>query len=180
MLKFCFALWLTLFCTLISSPYAYSREGRESYEHLRREYAPQGSPESSFRLELQLMLQGIYCYDLPLFDPDWRKKGREIIYSSAYRQTAQSFSVPFRANIERHYAVIYFPDNPNLGPVFLYLDRSGWVIDRTSVLNNIRYDSSNTRWFAAEGDYPYLDILRKVFTMEKMQLDSGSWAYKIK
>ncbi len=151
-----------------------------SYEELRRTYIPQSSPEASYRLEYDLMIKGMYCYDLPLFDPDWRKKGREIIFSSVYRQTAQSFDAPFMTRIEGDYAVIYYPDNKNLGPVFFYRDRSGWVIDRTSVMDNITYGASNEGWFAHDGDYPYLVMLKRAFSMEKVKLNSGAWAYRIK
>ncbi|HTY45971.1 MAG TPA: hypothetical protein VMD52_08285 [Patescibacteria group bacterium] len=156
------------------------RASQVSYEELRRTYIPQSSPEASYRLEYELMLKGMYCYDLPLFDPDWRRKGREIIFSSAYRQTAQGFDAPFMSRIEGSYAVIYYPDNKDLGPVFLYRDRSGWVVDRTSVMDNITYSSSNKEWFAQDGDYPYLAILKRAFSMEKVRLNSGAWAYRVR
>jgi hypothetical protein len=180
MLKRLITVLVVCACAHIFLPHILCSGSQVSYEELRRTYTPQSSPEASYRLEFELMLKGMYCYDLPLFDPDWRKKGREVIFSSAYRQTAQGFDAPFMARVEGSYAVIYYPDNKDMGPVFLYRDRSGWVIDRTSVMDNITYGASNKEWFAQDGDYPYLIILKRAFSMEKVRLNSGAWAYKIK
>lgn len=149
------------------------------YEDLYKKYVPQDSPEQTYLLEWELLSKGMYCYDLPMFDPEWRKRGKEILYSSSYKNTAAKFSVPHKVYIEGDYAVIYFPDNQSEGPDFLYKDSAGWILDRTAVWDNIHYNYFNTAWFAYDGDYPYLKLLKKVYSLQRIKLDNGRWAYSI-
>lgn len=149
------------------------------YEELYKKYTPQNNPELSYLLELDLLSKGMYCYNLPLFDPEWRERGKEMLYSSSYKNTAAKFSVPHKVYMEGDYAVIYFPENKSEGPDFLYKDYSGWILDRTAVWDNIHYNYSNTGWFAYDGDYPYLEMLKKVFPLRKIKLENGIWAYTL-
>ena len=151
-----------------------------SYKKLAQKYVPQNTPEASFKLELKLLNQGIYCYDLPLFDPTWRKKGKQILFNSGYKHTAKKFNISFKTYSKEQYAIIYFPYNKSVGPEFFYKESFGWVIDRTAVWNYIHYNYSNTGWFAYEGDYPYLNMLKENFSLKKIKLDNGVWAYRIK
>lgn len=152
---------------------------QKTYEELYKKYIPQNTPDKTYLLELDLLSKGMYCYDLPLFDLKWRQKGKKIFYSNSYKNTAEKFSIPYKIYIENDYAVIYFPNDKNKGPDFLYKDSSVWILDRTAVWNNIHYNYSNTGWFAYDNDYPYLKLLKKVFHLQKIKLDNGVWAYAI-
>ena len=151
-----------------------------SYEELKQKYIPQETPEKAYKLELELLSKGMYCYDLPLFDLEWRKKGKEILYSPQYKNTAKKFDIPYKVYIEGEYAIIYYPQDKSAGPDFLYQGSSGWILDRTAVWDQIHNNYSNTGWFAYEGNYPYLDILKKIYSLERIKLDNGIWAYRIK
>ena len=151
-----------------------------SYEELKQKYIPQETPEKTYKLELELLSKGMYCYDLSLFDLEWRKKGKEILYSPQYKNTAKKFDIPYKVYVEGEYAIVYYPQNKSAGPDFLYQGPSGWILDRTAVWDQIHNNYSNTGWFAYEGDYPYLDILKKVYSLERIMLDNGIWAYRIK
>lgn len=151
-----------------------------SCEKLWGEYLPQKTPKETVQLELNLLSQGIYCYNLPIFDPEWRKRGDKIIHSSQYKKTFQKFNVPSEVYIEGDHAIIYFPQNKSVGPEFLYKESNIWILDRTAVWDYIHYNYSNSGWFAYEDDYVYLNLLKKIFPMEKIKLDSGVWAYQIK
>lgn len=169
---------ILVFCGLIVADYAHS-EGVH-YEDLAQKYVPQNTPEETVRLELELLAQGMYCYDLPMFDRAWRNKGKQILYSEQYKHTAQKFNVLHQTYVEGNYAVVYYPSNKSEGPDFLYRDSSGWVLDRTAVWDYIHYNYSNTGWFAYEGDYLYLEILKKIFPLERVRLNNDIWAYQIK
>ncbi len=159
----------------------YAQPTEISYEELEQKYVPQSKPEETVRLELDLLAKGMYCYDLLMFDLAWRKRGKQILSSPQYKNTARKFDVSSKVYTEGNYAIVYYPYNKNEGPDFLYKDSSGgWVLDRTAVWDYIHYNYSNTGWFAYEGDYPYLEMLKKVFPLERVKLDSGAWAYRIK
>ncbi|MCK5494164.1 MAG: hypothetical protein KAJ14_13720, partial [Candidatus Omnitrophica bacterium] len=93
---------------------------KTSYEELKQEYIPQETPGKAYKLELELLSKGMYCYDLLLFDSEWRKKGKEILYSTQYKNTAKKFDIPYKVYIEGEYAVIYYPQDKSAGPDFLY------------------------------------------------------------
>ncbi len=142
----------------------FSALGQESCAQYQEQYRPQSQPEETYRLELQMMKRGHYCYDLPIFDASWRRRSDELLSSSAYQTTAAQFDRPFSTKIEGDYAVIYYPENPSLAPVFLYRTDSGWVLDRTAVIEKIHYGG---KWMADDGDYPYLNLLKSVYTLQK-------------
>lgn len=169
---------LLYFCIINWFSFCFAQTEQASYEELSQKYVPQSTPEATYRLELEMMSRGMYCYDLPIFDPEWRNKGSQVLYSSSYK-SAQRWDTDFKAYIEGDYAVIYYPQDKSLGPVFLYRDASGWVLDRTTVINNIHYGNDNSGWFAYEGDYPYLGMLKKVFYLRKGRLGDDTWAYQI-
>ena len=146
------------------------------YEELKKEYVPQDSPEKSFLLELKLLSDGMYCYDLPLFDPQWRRRGKKILTSPAFADTAQKANQPRKVYINGQYAVIYFPERKNLPPVFLYQeDPAGWVIDRSAASDKIIYDK-RASWLALGGEYPYLNLLKKIYSFEEIPLDDHGLA----
>ena len=141
------------------------------YEELKKEYVPQDSPEKSFLLELKLLSDGMYCYDLPLFDSQWRQRGKRILTSPAFADTAQKANQPLKVYIDGQYAIIYFPQNKNLSPVFLYQEDSlGWVIDRSVTSDKIVHDKRGS-WLALGGEYPYLKLLKKIYSFEGIPLD---------
>ncbi len=158
----------------------FAQTGKVTYEELKAKYVPQRSPYATVRLELDMLKQGMYCYDLPMFDADWRKRGKKIQYSSRYKHTAQKFNVPYKVYKEVNKAIVYYPNNKSEGPDFLYRAQRGWVLDRTAVWDYIHYNTSNSGWFVYEGNYPYLRMLKKIFPMERILLSGGQWAYKIK
>jgi hypothetical protein len=157
-----------------------------THEKLKHKYVPQSTPEATYSLELELLYQGMYCYDLPLYDPKWREKSKDIILSLRYKETAKERDIPLKVRKEGRYAIIYSSLNLNKSggpicsyPIFLYKDPSGWVLDRTAVEKYIYYSRSNTDWFAYEGDYPYLKLLKAIFSLRKVKLDNGVWAWRM-
>ena len=143
------------------------------YEELKKEYVPQDSPQKSFLLELKLLSDGMYCYDLPLFDPQWRRRGKKILTSPAFADTAKKANQPLNVYIDGQYAVIYFPHNKDLSPVFLYHeDPSGWIIDRSAVSDKIIYDKRGS-WLVLGGEYPYLNLLKKIYSFEGIPIDDN-------
>ena len=151
------------------------------YEEFKKEYVPQDSPEKSFLLELKLLSDGMYCYDLPLFDDQWRQRGKRILTSPAFADTAQKANQPFKVYTDGQYAVIYFPDNKNISPVFLYHeDPSGWIIDRSAAADKIIYNKQGS-WLVLGGEYPYLNLLRKIYSFEEILMDdTGVMGYEPK
>ncbi|MDP2653426.1 MAG: hypothetical protein Q8Q08_05275 [Candidatus Omnitrophota bacterium] len=139
-------------------------------------YHPQSTPEQTYRLELDMMKQGAYCYDLDIFDPAWRKMAAKNSFSETHKSTAQSFDRPFKTYQEGKYAVIYYPGQKTLGPVFLYRENGVWLLDRTSVYQHIRYGQE---WMVYDGDYPYLALLKKVFPLEEGAAGGGRKAYRL-
>ncbi len=107
-----------LFAMVICLIFTFSCTGKETLPDLSKKYTPQAQPEQTYLLELELLSKGMYCYDLPMFDPDWRARGSELMYSESYINTAKRYSIPFEVYIEGDYAIIYFPDSKSEGPVF--------------------------------------------------------------
>ena len=160
--------------------YAQVPEEEAYYEELKKEYVPQPTPGESFQLELKLMKDGMYCYNLPLFDPQWRQKGHRILTNPDFAGSAKVYSQPFAVSVQGQYAVVYFPQHKNLGPVFLYKDPLGWIIDRSMTADKIFYDEKS-RWIIVGGDYPYLSILHQIYDLKKVKMDEeGIIGYQIK
>lgn len=144
------------------------------------DFLPQSNPEDTLSLENNLLSTGKYCYDLPIFDEEWRKKGSEMILNQQYKNTAKMFNVPRKAVIKDKIAVVYFPNNTELGPEFLYKSNEGWVIDRTEVWNNVHYSYDNSEWYVYDNPSPYLSLLKNSLDLERIKLDSGQYAYRLK
>lgn len=168
-----------LFVAIICLVFTVSCTGKETPQDLHKKYIPQPLPEQTYLLELELLSKGMYCYDLPMFDPNWHARGSKIMYSESYKNTAKRYSIPYEVYIEGDYAIVYFPGSKSEGPDFLYNDPSGWILDRTAAWDNIHYNRSNTGWFAYDGDYPYLELLKQVYILDRVKLDNGVQAFVI-
>lgn len=155
------------------SSYAWSQT--PSCETFKKEYQPQSSPEKTYLLELEMMKQGAYCYDLSIFDTQWQAKASKNSYGNSFKTTAQFFDAPYKVYQEGKYAVIYYPVNKTLGPVFLYRENGKWILDRSSVYQYIHYGQE---WLAYDGDYPYLGLLKKVFPLEEGKTANGQKVYR--
>ncbi len=157
-----------------------SKEAEKAYyDELVQQYVPQKTPKESYQLELQLVAQGIYCYDLPLFDPQWRKKGHHILSSPDFQESAKAFNKPFKVSEDGKYAVIYFPQDNHLAPIFLYKEGNGWIIDRSTVEDKIRYNE-DLLWVVIENESPYLTMLQKIYRFKKVVIDAhGVIGYEV-
>ncbi len=151
-----------------------------TFEELKERYVPQPTPDSAYQLELELMVQGLYCYDLPLFDPQWRSKGKELLVSDKFKSTAELVNRHFTAKIKGDYAVIYFPKQVSISPVFLYHVADGWIIDRTVTSMSILFESMSASWVFVEEQSPYFEILNEIFNLERIQVSDQRWGYKLK
>ncbi|MEI8011574.1 MAG: hypothetical protein WCI27_03700 [Candidatus Omnitrophota bacterium] len=147
----------------------------EECRDLPGNYSPGQTPGETYRKELDLMLEGSFCYDLPIYDDAWRRKGSSVVRSLSNTSAARAFDRPFEVYERGGYAIIYYPNDQNLGPVFLYAKGGGWVIDRTSVMENIHYGNG---WMAYGGNYPYLALLQSVYDLKKGTAGGGRIAYQ--
>jgi len=141
-----------------------SARGTPSQEELKKKYVPGQTPEATYRQELDMMAQGVYCYDLPIFDSRWRMKGKQVFPVPV---PAQKYYGGFETFIDGERAVIYYPGDRSIGPVFLYYGRLGWVLDRSVVLENVHYSPDNAHWFVYDGDYRYLGMLKKIMDLKE-------------
>lgn len=147
-------------------------------EEIKQEYMPQATPESTYQLELQMMQQGAYCYDISIFDWDWQSKA--AMNSSGnheFRRIAGYFDVPSKTFQQGKYAIIYYPDHKTLGPIFLYRENGKWVLDRSSVYKYIHYEDV---WLAYDGDYPYLTMLKTIYPLEEKVTAQGQKVFKVR
>lgn len=143
-----------------------------------KSFLPQSTPEGTYRLELDMMKQGAYCYDIPIFDPQWQAMAaKNSTGNEEFKDMADQLGAPTKTFREGKYAIIYFPEDKTLGPTFLYEQNGKWILDRSGVLNYIDYDE---HWVAFDGNYPYLDLMRKVFDFEEMVMEDGMKVYKVK
>lgn len=167
---------LSIVLLLITPVYAWSDD--PTCEKFKNEYLPQSSPDETYRLEMEMMKGGAYCYDLPIFDPQWQAMAaKNSSGNQEFKDMADYLAAPTRTFVEGKYAIIYYPDDKTLGPVFLYEENGKWILDRSGVFNYIDFDDN---WVAFEGNYPYLDLLRKIFDLDEMVLDDGQKVYKVK
>ena len=147
-----------------------------SYESLRETYVPQYTPEESYRLELKLLSTGYYCYDLPLFDEAWRKKGPRVLESAVFVQTWKDSNHPILAEVNGDQAVVYYPEHFDLTPVFLEKKNGGWVIDHTVTQELVVL--TKDFWVALDVKSPYFSILSDIFKMERTEIAKGRWGYR--
>lgn len=141
------------------------------YEELYKEFVPQSTPGKSFQLELKMMQQRMYCYDLPLFDPEWRRKGKKIQLSKVFQEVAKKADQPFEVIIDDKHAVLYFKDRSDMAPVFFYQDEQGWVIDRGTAGRKLFMSPSEHTWAIKEGTDPYFQIIKKHFPLRAIATD---------
>ncbi len=144
------------------------------------DFSPQPTPEKTLELENKLLSSGKYCYNLSIFDEEWRKRGSKMILNEQYKNTANMFNMPRKTVTKDKIALVYFPNNPELGPEFLYKSDDGWVIDRTEVWNNVHYSYDNSEWYVYDNPSPYLSLLKNSLDLERIKLDSGQYAYRLK
>lgn len=147
-------------------------------ETFKNEYQPQSTPEGTLKLEMDMMKQGAYCYDIPIFDPKWQAMSAKNSFGSdEFKTMAGYFDVPSKIFQEGKYAVIYYPDHHTLGPVFLYRENGKWILDRSSVYEYIHYEDA---WLAYDGDYPYLEMLKTIFPLEERVTENGQKVFKVR
>ena len=53
-------------------------------------------------------------------------------------------------------------------------------VDLFCGIGGLTYGLKKAGWFAYEGNYPYLDMLKKIYSLERIMLDNGIWAYRMK
>ena len=169
--------WAVVTSLLIFPLCAWGQTSMPPCGEFKKAYQPQSSPEQTYRLELDMMKQGVYCYDLPIFDPEWQANAPKNAFNENFKRTAQFFDVPYKVYQEGKYAVLYYPGQKTLGPVFLYRENGNWILDRSSVARYIHYGQE---WMAYGGDYPYLELLKKIFPLEEGTTASGQKAYRKK
>ncbi len=164
-----------MFIVFLFSPvYAWSQS--VTCEQLKSQYEPQSSPEETYHLELEMMKQGAYCHDLAIFDGKWQARASKNAYGDNYKTIAGYFDVTSEVYQEGKYAIIYYSENKTLGPVFLYREKGKWILDRSSVNEYIHYEDT---WLAYDGNYPYLDLIKKVFTLEERVTAKGQKVFKV-
>lgn len=145
-------------------------------EIFKREYEPQSTPEETLKLEMEMMKQGAYCYDIRIFDKNWQSKAALNSFDKEeFKTIASYFDLPTETFQEGDRAIVYYPDDITLGPVFLFLEDGKWILDRSSVYEYIHYEDF---WLAYDGDYPYLKLLKQIFPMEEGVTDKGQKFFK--
>ncbi len=149
-----------------------------SLQELQQKYVPQETPLDSFHLELDMMRQEMYAYDVPLFDPIWRKKDSQVHHSSQFKITAQEVDQPLSTLSKADRAILYYPPTSNLAPVFLFHNEQGWVLDRTSMQNSIVF--VGLRWVVLENDNPYLPLLFDVYDLERTMVAERMSGYRLR
>lgn len=147
-------------------------------EKFKNEYQPQSTPEGTLKLEMDMMKQGAYCYDIPIFDKQWQAMAEKNSYGNdGFKTMAGYFDLPTKTFQEGDRAIVYYPDDITLGPVFFYRENGKWILDRYSVYEYIHYEDT---WLAYDGDYPYLEMLKTLFPMEERVTSSGQKVYKVR
>lgn len=142
---------------------------------------PQASPEDCVELEMTLMRRGIYYRDVPMYDDAWRRAQRPDLPAERLRAIAREWGGPFYVERNGAHAITYFTGDKGMrwGPQFLRRTDAGWIIDASSVAEYIVYDYSNRGWYALDGDYPYLALLRSVYDMKLVSLRNRGSAWTI-
>ena len=152
---------------------------RRTKARLQRIMVPQNRPEDSVHLEIALMQRGIYYPDVPLYDEAWRRRERPERPPDRYQAVARRLAVPFEVERTADYAIVYFPgeNRRRNGPWFLRNTNAGWVLETSVVYEKIIYDLSS-QWYALDGDYPYLELLQRVYSMRRVtsRRHGAAWA----
>ncbi len=142
---------------------------------------PQPSPERCMRLEIALLRQGFYYRDVTMYDEAWRRPNETSTPSRQMQADAREMEGQFAVKLDGDHAIAYFQGGKArvVGPRFLRLTEAGWILDTSSVYENIIYGSQN-RWAAVDGNYPYLRILKRVYDMEPVHLKHRGPAWAIR
>lgn len=142
---------------------------------------PQASPERCVRLEIALMRQGFYYRDVTLYDKAWRRPVATSAPSRQLKADAREMEGQFAVKLDGGHAIAYFQGGKArvVGPRFLRLTEAGWILDTSSVYDNIIYGSEN-HWAAVDGDYPYLRLLKSVYDMKPVRLEKRGRAWAIR
>lgn len=153
----------------------------ESKAMLGKIMVPQPSPERCVRLEIALLRQGFYYRDVTLYDEAWRRPDETSTPSRQLKADAREMEGQFAVKRVGDHAIAYFQGGKAtvVGPRFLRLTEAGWILDTSSVYENIIYGSQN-RWAAVDGNYPYLRILKSVYDMEPVRLGQKGPAWAIR
>ena len=154
---------------------------QETKEKLKRVLVPQPSPELALKLEFAMMHRGYYYRDIPLYDPDWKNQRVPEFPPDRVKEMAKMIDQPFQTRTAGDHAIAYHPNHQNLGPIFFRKTGQGWTVDRTTVQKFVIYDFSNDGWYllATAGD-PYVELLRSVYQLEPVRLNSGRTALRPK
>lgn len=139
---------------------------------------PQPDPRATRDLEIAMMHRGVYLGSAAIYDADWRASRRPGRWSARrLREIARQWDRPYEILVDGPYAIAFYGDAPALGPTLLRREADGWIIDATTGARAIVYDYSNEGWYAIDGDYPYLDLLERVFDLRPVKLTSGQRAW---
>lgn len=116
-----------------------------------------------------------------MYDEAWRRASRPDFPAHRLKSIAKEWDGPFEVEQAGDHAISYFQGNKGSlwGPQFLQLTDSGWIIDASSVAEFIVYDYSNQFWYAVDGDYPYLALIKKVYDMKRVSLNQRGRAWMI-
>jgi hypothetical protein len=153
----------------------------ETKARLEKILVPQATPEQCVHLEMGLMHRGIYFRDAPMYDEAWRHARRPDFPAERLKSIAREWDGPFSVERADDHAITYFEGEKGerWGPQFLRRTDDGWIIDASSVAKFIVYDYSNRAWYAVDDDYPYLAIIKSVYEMKRVSLQSRGPAWMI-
>ncbi len=153
----------------------------ETKARLKTILVPQAHPEDCVHLEIALMHRGIYYRDVPMYDGAWRRADRPDLPAQRLKSLAREWDGPFEIARAGGHAIVYFTGEKAMrwGPQFLRRTDEGWIVEASLVARYIVYDYSNATWYAVDGDYPYLNLIKQVFPMMPTRLHERGPAWVI-
>ena len=142
---------------------------------------PQPRPEDCVNLELALMHRGIYYRDAPMYDEAWRRANRPDLPARRLKAIAREWDGPFAVETSGDHAITYYTGEKakRWGPQFLRRTDEGWIVEASAVARYIVYDYANNAWYALDGDYPYLGLVKRVYDMRRVSLRQRGAAWMI-
>ncbi len=142
---------------------------------------PQPRPEDCVHLELALMHRGIYYRDAPMYDEAWRRANRPDLPARRLKAIAREWDGPFAVEASGDHAITYYTGDKarRWGPQFLRRTDEGWIVEASAVARFIVYDYSNNAWYALDGDYPHLALVKRVYDMKRVSLRGRGAAWMI-
>lgn len=145
-----------------------------------RGLVPQADPRATRDLELALLRAGRYEPGATIYDEAWRRRPPRAAFGpERLRELGRKWSRPYEVEIEGDHAVAWYRDAPALGPTLLRRETAGWVLDASARYRLVVYDYSNELWYFLDEPGPWLDLLRRVYPMERVRLDSGRDAWRV-